>query len=211
MTSQDKKDKSKVRHHRYYLKNRVQILERIEKYHEKNKDERKKYLDGYYQKNKERIKARSRQRRIENKNLYLQRESNRRKSDKYKEISRLWREKSKEKLKEYFRIHDMKRNSQEERKIATRRTYLKKNFGITLEEYNIIFNNQEGCCAGCKKHQSKLKQKLSVDHCHTTGKIRGLLCKLCNLALGNISDDIKTLQNLIGYLSNNSTIHSLKI
>lgn len=40
---------------------------------------------------------------------------------------------------------------------------------------------QKGCCAICGKHQSKLKSKLHVDHCHVTGKVRQLLCKTCNI------------------------------
>ena len=73
-------------------------------------------------------------------------------------------------------------------------------FGIGLEDYNIMFANQNGCCAICGKHQDEMNKKLHVDHCHTTGKIRGLLCINCNLAIGNFFDNITLLKNAIKYL-----------
>jgi len=77
---------------------------------------------------------------------------------------------------------------------------LRRNYNITLEDYNKLFSNQEGKCAICGIPQSELKNKLGVDHNHTTGKVRGLLCNKCNLSLGNIKDDIKILLNMINYL-----------
>jgi hypothetical protein len=59
-------------------------------------------------------------------------------------------------------------------------------YGYTCsnELYNEMFINQNGCCAICATHQSKLKRQLAVDHCHTSGEIRGLLCTTCNTHLG---------------------------
>jgi hypothetical protein len=75
-------------------------------------------------------------------------------------------------------------------------------YGISIEEYNVIFAAQNGRCYGCERHQSILDKKLSVDHNHTTGKVRGLLCGTCNVALGMLKDDPKILGNLIAYLTN---------
>jgi hypothetical protein len=61
---------------------------------------------------------------------------------------------------------------------------LKKHYGITIDIYNQMFEDQKGYCAMCGTHQSEFKRKLSVDHNHTTGKIRGLLCTGCNISLG---------------------------
>ena len=61
---------------------------------------------------------------------------------------------------------------------------LKYEYGITLEDYNKMLNEQEGKCAICQKHQNELKKILYVDHDHKTGEVRGLLCKNCNVALG---------------------------
>ena len=75
-----------------------------------------------------------------------------------------------------------------------------KEFGITLIEYNNLFEQQAGTCLICKKHQVNFKRRLAVDHCHTTGIVRGLLCSNCNLMLGHAKDNIETLQAGISYL-----------
>ena len=77
---------------------------------------------------------------------------------------------------------------------------LKSNYGMTLEQYNDLFNKQKGLCLGCYKHQSQLKRRLNVDHDHKTGRIRGLLCDLCNKVLGSVYDNPETLRRLAEYL-----------
>jgi hypothetical protein len=57
-------------------------------------------------------------------------------------------------------------------------------FGITPDEYNTMFLAQGGVCAICGKHQKQCKRSLAVDHCHHSGRIRGLLCMSCNTKLG---------------------------
>jgi hypothetical protein len=74
---------------------------------------------------------------------------------------------------------------------------LKSKYGITSDDYNKLFNEQEGKCKTCGRHQNEFKIKLCVDHNHETGNIRGLLCTDCNIALGKIKENIKTLKNLI--------------
>lgn len=78
--------------------------------------------------------------------------------------------------------------------------HLKSRYGITLEEYNNKFIEQNESCAICKIHQDDIKICLSVDHCHKTGKIRGLLCSSCNILLGKAKDDIFILKESISYL-----------
>jgi len=60
---------------------------------------------------------------------------------------------------------------------------LQNEYGITLEKYNEMFLTQGGKCAICEIHQQELGKTLHVDHCHTTGKVRGLLCNHCNYRL----------------------------
>jgi hypothetical protein len=79
--------------------------------------------------------------------------------------------------------------------------FLKKYYGITIEEYNLIFLKQNGCCAICGKHESEFSKSLSVDHDHVTGKIRGLLCIKCNLSIGGFEDNIELLDKAKEYLS----------
>jgi hypothetical protein len=75
-------------------------------------------------------------------------------------------------------------------------------YGITLEEYSILVALSGGRCAICK---TVPKTKLFIDHCHTTNKIRGLLCRPCNLVLGFAKDNVNVLEESIKYLvsSNN--------
>ena len=77
---------------------------------------------------------------------------------------------------------------------------LKHRFGITLEDYNNMFIQQEGKCKICKKHQTELKTTLHVDHDHTSGKVRGLLCKQCNFAIGYFQDDPQICRDAAIYL-----------
>ncbi len=87
-----------------------------------------------------------------------------------------------------------------EQKLRIREQSLKKLYGITLSQYNQMFEDQNGLCPGCKKHQIEFSKALTVDHDHETKKVRGLLCSGCNLAIGNIKENPHTLHNLADYL-----------
>lgn len=83
---------------------------------------------------------------------------------------------------------------------------LKRSFGIGLDEYLEKFKNQNGVCAICEeeetsKSQSGTLRRLAVDHCHSSNKIRELLCSRCNKALGAIEDNVELLQKMIDYLN----------
>jgi hypothetical protein len=77
----------------------------------------------------------------------------------------------------------------------------KKLYRITITQYNQLFETQLGCCKICQKHQAVLNRSLSVDHCHMTGKVRGLLCSHCNFGLGHFKDNISYLQKAAIYLT----------
>lgn len=83
-----------------------------------------------------------------------------------------------------------------------RNAYLKRQYGISLNDYNRILKNQNNCCAICKTKSSGTsnKQNFCVDHCHKTGTIRGLLCDNCNKVLGIIKDNNYILGMLSVYL-----------
>lgn len=70
-----------------------------------------------------------------------------------------------------------------------RRRDLKFNYGITLEYYDKMFEEQKGCCKICGRHQSTLTRRLSVDHNHKTEKVRELLCDKCNLGLSYLENE----------------------
>lgn len=88
------------------------------------------------------------------------------------------------------------------RNTKDRNKQLKKRYGITLEEYNKLFELQKGCCAICGEHQANLKVSLAVDHCHSTKQVRGLLCYNCNMGLGRFKDSEELLLRAVKYLVN---------
>lgn len=98
-------------------------------------------------------------------------------------------------------------------KVLTRKQKWKKNnpdkvkssalmsdYGINLDTYNLMLIGQNYCCAICKRHRSNFKKALHVDHCHTTNKIRGLLCLSCNRALGLLTDNKEYFKSAAAYL-----------
>lgn len=77
---------------------------------------------------------------------------------------------------------------------------LRGRYGITLDDYNKMHNEQGGTCAICGLAERVSNRSLAVDHCHATGKVRGLLCSACNIALGKFQDDKERLLKAISYL-----------
>lgn len=75
-----------------------------------------------------------------------------------------------------------------------------KNFGLTPEQYEQMKIDQDHKCKICGTDDPKGRGDWHVDHCHTTGKVRGLLCFPCNTALGHFKDDPTILANAIQYL-----------
>lgn len=112
-----------------------------------------------------------------------------------------WGEKAKRRSKKragYFRKY-----SENHRALNLLRRY-----GITEEEYQDILKKQKSKCAICgsgkpipsKHSKDGSPQRLAIDHCHKTGKVRGLLCFSCNRGLGYLKDSPKLLNKAIDYL-----------
>ena len=78
---------------------------------------------------------------------------------------------------------------------STREYHLRRRYGIGQAEVDAMLAEQGGLCAACRTDEPK-----HVDHDHKTGRVRGMLCFLCNQALGNVRDDVRRLQGLIDYL-----------
>lgn len=94
--------------------------------------------------------------------------------------------------------------NQERATRAARSDRLKKKYGITIEKYDQMLREQGERCAICSVHQNsipKIQGRLVVDHCHSTGQVRRLLCKSCNTGLGMFRESIDFLTNAINYLS----------
>lgn len=74
-----------------------------------------------------------------------------------------------------------------------------KKLGIELEV--VVELRQITSCQVCGRTEEEEGRALAIDHCHNTGDVRGVLCSRCNVALGLLSDDIRTVKNLLDYLS----------
>ena len=73
-------------------------------------------------------------------------------------------------------------------------------YGLTVDEYEQMYAEANGCCQVCGISEEEHGKRLAVDHCHSTGKVRGLLCSKCNTALGQLDDSLKRIAELYSYL-----------
>jgi hypothetical protein len=80
---------------------------------------------------------------------------------------------------------------------AERERHLVRKYGVTLERYRSMLEQQGGACAICRKTQQRA---FDVDHCHATGRVRGLLCTNCNRMIGHAADDAARLRAAASYL-----------
>jgi hypothetical protein len=86
------------------------------------------------------------------------------------------------------------------KKGKTKDTYLQREYGITIEQYDEMLLLQNHSCAICKIHIVNLDKELAVDHDHETGEVRELLCSNCNTALGLIKDKSWVAHRMFRYL-----------
>lgn len=77
---------------------------------------------------------------------------------------------------------------------------MRRNYGLSLAEYNKVLVFQSNGCAICKRDRKEFKNRFAIDHCHTTGLLRGLLCWGCNKALGVFRDNLARLKEAAKYL-----------
>ena len=90
---------------------------------------------------------------------------------------------------------------------------LKHEYGITLSEYEALFTKQNGVCAICQQPEKTLDKinnkprRLAVDHCHTTDKIRGLLCFECNTGIGKFGDNPQLIERAANYVRNKGELN----
>jgi len=107
-----------------------------------------------------------------------------------------WKEKNREKhLAQQRQWH--KEHPAPHRTFEQYRSYQLKSYGLSLYDFEHIYQIQNGKCAICQEKSDKI---LCVDHDHSTGKIRGLLCRHCNTALGLIKDNSVIAQKMFEYL-----------
>ena len=135
------------------------------------------------------------------------------------EYMRKWRAQNKEKNAEYQKEYYKEYRKKNAEKLANQnkkwreankeqdalvmlKARLKRKYNLSIEEYKTLIESQNNSCKICGTHATNnIKGKLYIDHCHTTGKVRGLLCMKCNSALGLLNDNKKLVQNLLDYLN----------
>lgn len=115
------------------------------------------------------------------------------------------REKIRERRKELRQLNPEKKREEARRNYCPKKNKLRgwKQAGIvgmTLEKYQQLLDQQNYSCAICNTHESKFKKALSLDHDHSTGKARGLLCDNCNRALGYLKESETIVNNLLTYI-----------
>lgn len=85
--------------------------------------------------------------------------------------------------------------------LASQMAYkIKSKYGLTLSEYDKMLEAQDGRCAICKKTPEEIGRRLSVDHSHETGEIRGLLCNSCNIGVGYLQNSSEACEQAASYL-----------
>jgi len=160
------------------------------KYREKNRELLREKNRLYRENNPEIVKESNRKWIDNNRDKVnaTQRRYTRRKPQKIKELWDSWYENNKDRVK-FNKI--------------------KRVYGLTKEQYQHMLEQQNGCCAICLTSVEEQRYNtLVVDHCHTTGKVRGLLCHACNTAIGSLKDNVGSLQRAIQYLSQTSVLDS---
>jgi Recombination endonuclease VII len=118
--------------------------------------------------------------------------------------NRSWYHRNKERLQKARRARIASLSEEARRALRARNTalskkYKLKKFGLTEGSFAALLKEQGGVCAICKG--SNKRGRLAVDHCHKTGRVRGLLCHRCNRAIGAFEDDPALLRAAITYLS----------
>lgn len=184
----------------------------------KNKESEKIFQIEYQKNNQDKLREYRKQWRDSHKNYMKEyskeyREINK---DKLQNLSKEYRSLNKEEIKnrkigDRDNINRRTRENRIKHPNVFKNRDLKKRFGkdFGIEKYNEMFKNQKGLCKICREPETIIQNGkikfLSVDHSHSTGKIRGLLCNRCNRAIGLLKDDSQILHWAAEYLEKQKT------
>jgi len=163
------------------------------------KEQRAIYKKEYREKNKEQIAAYLKKWKGRNKEkMATYNKTYREKNVEYiAAYAKEYHEKNKEAIKEY-------REKNKEQIAIYKKEWNLKKYGLSLEDYNNMLDEQNHKCKLCLTSFTTLISKnIHIDHCHTTNKVRGVLCLHCNTGLGYFKDNTRTLTKAINYLQEN--------
>lgn len=146
-----------------------------------NKLSKLEYLKEWKKKNPDKVKAHARK-----------------SAEKHRERVRTYKKSWTENNKDH--VKQKQRDWYEKSKRRIKSLYLQREFGITIEEYEHMAQAQNGACLLCGDLPNVRDKSLAVDHCHKTKKIRGLLCRGCNVGIGNLKDDPILLDKAAAYI-----------
>lgn len=194
----------------YRLENKDKLKEQQKQYHLDNKEKRNKQSVLYNIENKDKIqqyqkqygklwrKENGKQYYLDNKDRILEQTklSHLKHKDSISKRKKRYCLDNKDKVREWtrqWRLNNVDR---------IRNCDLVRQYGITIEQFNNMKEQQGNQCAICPDI-FKDKKNVCVDHDHNTGKVRGVLCRTCNTSLGDVRDDINLIKKLIGYLGMN--------
>lgn len=141
-------------------------------YYQRNKEKRKEASRLWKKNNPDKVKA-------HRKNSYIS--------------SKKWKEDNRDKMVGYRKRYYKKLTPEQRKKWMLNRLY-----GLSVEQFMEMLSNQGGVCGICGG--VTLNKSLSVDHNHTTGQVRGLLCHRCNTAIGLLNEDVEIMYKVIKYL-----------
>ena len=204
-----KKNKEKITAYRkeYDKKNKEQIAIKGKEYREKNKEKLAAIGKEWREKNKEKIAAYQKEYRKKNPEKITARNKAYQQTEAYKKNRRIYlkqyREEHKEKIASQVSAHYYK-NKKHKVAVARERIY-----GITPEDYDTMLKEQNHKCKICSiKFNNNYNQESKIgyahlqhlDHCHTTKKVRGILCPFCNLGLGHFKNSPERITTAINYL-----------
>jgi len=115
-----------------------------------------------------------------------------------------WRKNNKDKKDE--KDKEWKKQNPSKVKNSYYKYNLKRKFNLSEQDYEQMLTSQEGCCAICRQTYCSTGYRFAVDHCHVTGKIRGLLCQACNTGIGKLKDNVDLLKRAIEYLEKDQAL-----
>lgn len=117
-----------------------------------------------------------------------------------KEYSKRYRQENKERKRELCRNHYYKHHETSKKK--KRESYRRVKYGVEPDQYQQMLEQQENRCGICLEDMDRP----CIDHCHTTGKVRELLCVACNAGIGNAKEDVVILRSMIDYVQRHKPI-----
>jgi len=182
-----RRQKNRERAKRAYAADPEKIRERSKMWRINNPEKAKEADRRHYYDNVERSRARSKRWVKENperaKETHRKYKTNPENRKKINLVAKEWRGKNKDKVSEYNRKSRIKR------------------LGVESFDFDGMLATQGGACAICRNPEKPKLKGWHVDHCHSTGKIRGILCQHCNIGLGQFRDNVETLNAAIAYLT----------